>query len=65
MLHLVNENGLSWPLDGSATNEDVMALLYPRRLNAVYLSKKPNYHYIYKELKPGSILIFSIENHHF
>jgi transposase len=46
--------GLEWPLDDSATNEVIMALLYPNRNDAVNPRKEPDYSYIHRELaKPG------------
>ena len=54
VLHLAHENGLSWPLDDSVSNETVRALLYPDRPDAGNPRKEPDYSYIHKELaRPG------------
>lgn len=54
MLHLADEIGLDWPLDDSVSNEEIMALLYPERPDAVNPRKEPDYSYIHRELaKPG------------
>ena len=54
VVHLAEEKGLNWPLDDTITNEEIRALLYPDRLDAVNPRKEPDYNYIHKELaKPG------------
>ena len=54
VLHLAHENGLSWPLDDSVSNETIRALLYPDRPDAGNPRKEPDYSYIHKELsRPG------------
>ena len=54
VLYLAQVNGLNWPLSDTATNETIMALLYPDRLEAVNPRKEPDYSYIHRELaKPG------------
>lgn len=54
VLQNAKASGLEWPLDDSVTNEAIMALLYPDRLDAVNPRKEPDYSYIHKELaKPG------------
>ena len=54
VLRLAESIGLSWPLEDSVTNQEIMALLYPEKLNAVNPRKAPDYSYIHKELaKPG------------
>lgn len=54
VLHLADEIGLNWPLDDSASNEEIMALLYPKRRDMVNPRKQPDYNYIHRELaKPG------------
>lgn len=57
VLHLADEKSLNWPLDDSVSNEEIMELLYPERMNAVNPRKEPDYSYIHKELaKPGVTL---------
>ena len=54
VLRLAESIDLSWPLEDSVTNQEIMALLYPEKLNAVNPRKAPDYSYIHKELaKPG------------
>lgn len=54
VLRLAESIGLSWPLEDSVTNQEIMVLLYPEKLNAVNPRKAPDYSYIHKELaKPG------------
>lgn len=54
VLQRAASSGLTWPLDDSATNETIMALLYPDRPDAVNPRKEPDYRYIHRELaKPG------------
>lgn len=54
VLRLASSVGLNWPLDDSVTNEEILALLYPNRPDAVNPRKEPDYSYIHKELaKPG------------
>lgn len=54
VVRLAEEKGLNWPLDDNVTNEEIKALLYPNRLDAINPRKEPDYNYIHKELaKPG------------
>lgn len=46
VLQRAASSGLTWPLDDSATNESIMALLYPDRPDAVNPRKEPDYCYI-------------------
>ena len=55
VLHLAHENGLNWPLDDSVSNETIMALLYPDRLDAGNPRKEPDYGYIHKELAKSGV----------
>ena len=54
VLRLAAAVGLNCPLDDAVTNEQIMALLYPDRTDAVNPRKEPDYSYIHRELaKPG------------
>ena len=50
VVRLAEEKGLNWPLDDNVTNEEIKALLYPNRLDAINPRKEPDYNYIHKEL---------------
>ena len=54
VLHRAEAAGIQWPLDDAVTNEELMSLLYPERVNTTSQRKEPDYSYIHKELaKPG------------
>ena len=54
VIQRAHKAGIQWPLDDSATNNDILAILYPERISAVSRRKEPDYSYIHKELaKPG------------
>lgn len=50
VLHLAQENRLDWPLSDAVTNENIMALLYPDRLDAVNSREELDYSCIHREL---------------
>lgn len=54
VIKLASDNGVSWPLEDTYTNEILYSLLYPNRLEATNPRKEPDYKYIHKELaRPG------------
>ena len=50
VLELAKTYGLTWPLDGSVTNEQLEAILFPNRYASDNVYLAPDFAYIHKEL---------------
>ena len=58
VLYLAAESGLNGTLGESASNEEIMALLYLERADVFSSRKKSDYSYIHRELAKPDILAY-------
>ena len=54
VLHASKTKGLTWPLEDTLTNEEILTLLFPAKVEMATKRKEPDYTYIHRELaRPG------------
>lgn len=54
VLHASKTKGLIWPLEATLTNEEILTLLFPAKVEMATKRKEPDYSYIHRELaRPG------------
>ena len=54
--------GISCPLDGSVTNEQIEAIFFPERYSAVSMYLEPDYAYIHTELAKRGVTLTLLWN---
>ena len=54
VLQASKTKGLTWPLEDTLTNEELLTLLFPAKVEMATKRKEPDYTYIHRELaRPG------------